>query len=303
MGRLNGQNAVHARAQVIVRHFDIAAVSRVLQRDHANARHRETAVSAILDVLEKMLNHRRWNEEAGVLQAGHALEGDPDDQILLHHRPAAVAGIDGGVGLHGEKRAIAAVDVILQLDARHHAPGVGDLLAAGRVTVGHYRGTDLGQIPEFERLKAVEKTLVLDFEQGEIAVVRDEFDMREIRPRVLVAMHQDLFAPAHDVRVGHDAPALDDESRTAAAANRLEPPRCVPDRLLAEGHDLNDRALRLGGETRVRKNPQQNEAEQILWHAAKMLSGRRMVKQLRNCPAKMRPLNLNGVWPQSNAGI
>src|SRR2546429_3375965 len=36
------------------------------------------------------------------------------------------------------------------------------------------------------------------------------------RPRVLVTVHEDLLRPAHHVRVGHDAPAFDNEARTAA---------------------------------------------------------------------------------------
>ena len=211
-----------------------------------------------------MVNHRRRDEEAGVLQTRHALERNAHHQVVLHDRPAAVAGIDCGVGLHGEKRAVAAVHVILQLNARHHPARVGDLFAARRIAVRHHRRTNLGQIAEFERLKSAKETLILHFEQREVTVVRDEFDAREVRPRVLVAVHEDLLGPAHDVRVGHDALALDDEARTAAAADRVKPPRCVPDRLLAERHDLDDRTLRLGSQARARQNYRQDKTQELI---------------------------------------
>src|SRR5205823_8345613 len=105
----------------------------------------------------------------------------------------------------------------------------------------------------------------------------------QIRPRVLVTVHEDLLRPAHHVRVVHDAPAFDNEARTAAAADSLEPPRRVPNRLLAERHDLNDRAFRLGAESRSHGGCQQKKPEEILWHAAKMRSAGSMVKQLPGC--------------------
>src|SRR6185369_6509380 len=111
-------------------------------------------------------------------------------------RPATVARIDRGIRLHRQKRSVATVHVGLQIDARDHPARVGYLFAAGGIAVSDNRGTHLRQVTKSERLQAIEKTLILDFKQSEVAVVRDEFDAREIRPRILVAPHNDLLPPA-----------------------------------------------------------------------------------------------------------
>jgi hypothetical protein len=61
----------------------------------------------VLNVFEKMFNHRRGNEKTGILQARHALESNTDDSILLNNRSAAVSGIDRGIRLASQQSAIA----------------------------------------------------------------------------------------------------------------------------------------------------------------------------------------------------
>jgi len=79
------------------------------------------------------------------------------------------------------------------------------------------------------------------------------------------------------VRVGHDALALEQKTGAGAFAYRFKPPRRVPDRLLTEVDDLYDRFFRLRA---LRQGNQRREqAENSLYHAAKMRRPRAMVKQ------------------------
>ena len=61
----------------------------------------------VLNVLEKMLDDRRWDEKTGIFQARHTLESHTDDPILLDDRSAAVPRIDRGIRLAGQESAIA----------------------------------------------------------------------------------------------------------------------------------------------------------------------------------------------------
>src|SRR2546429_2976673 len=63
------------------------------------------------------------------------------------------------------------------------------------------------------------------------------------RPRVLVTVHEDLLRPAHHVRVGHDAPAFDNETRTAAAADSPQTPPRGPKPPLAGSSRFNSPAV------------------------------------------------------------
>src|SRR5207249_2226283 len=107
-------------------------------------------------------------------------------------------------------------------------------------------------------------------------IVGDESDAGEVRARVLIFVHENLLGPTYHVRVGHDALAPDDKPRAAAAPDRFEAPGRVPDRLLAERHDLNHRILRLGAQAQQREGRQQKQTEEMFWHAAKMLTGGKM---------------------------
>ena len=59
-------------------------------------------IFAIFQVHEKVLDDLRWNEEADVLEHGNRLEGHADDAPTLDHGAAAVARVDGGIGLYRE---------------------------------------------------------------------------------------------------------------------------------------------------------------------------------------------------------
>jgi hypothetical protein len=138
------QQTVDARADAVAVQPEVTAVGRVLQRHDANAGHRKPLVAAILDVFEKVLHHRRRDEEPGVLQPRNPHERHPHNQVILQHRPTAVAGVDRGIGLNREKTAVADVNIVLELDAGDHAAGIGDLLAARGITVSHHRRTHFG---------------------------------------------------------------------------------------------------------------------------------------------------------------
>src|ERR1051326_113184 len=84
----------------------------------------------------------------------------------------------------------------------------------------------------------------------------DEFGFGVVGMGVLITAHDHLASPTDDVRVRHDPLALNHESCPPGAMHRFEPPGRIPDRLLNERHDLDDRPFRLCriGETNGAKN-------------------------------------------------
>src|SRR5688572_19354589 len=111
------------------------------------------------------------DEEAGVLEAGNSLESDSDDFVILDHGAAAVTGVDGGIGLGGEVGAVADVAVGLHFDARNDAAGVGDLFAAGGISICNDGGTDGWKVADFERLHSFEKAFVLWLDDRQVAIM------------------------------------------------------------------------------------------------------------------------------------
>ena len=129
-------HAVHHHSAASLRQSTLAAVGRGQKRRRVEPRVGEAVVAAVLEVGEEVADDGDRDEEAHVVGARKALEGDAGHAALLHHRPAAVAGVDGGVRLHDEVRVGAAVHVAARLDARDDAGGGGDVLPAEREAVG-----------------------------------------------------------------------------------------------------------------------------------------------------------------------
>ena len=136
LGRPAGRHAVDDDARAPLRQPALAPVGRGQQRRRLQPRVREAVVAAVLQVGEEVAHDRDRDEEAHVVGAREALERDAHDAAVLHHRPAAVARVDRGVGLDHEVRVGAAVHVAARLDARDDAGGGRDVLAAEREAVG-----------------------------------------------------------------------------------------------------------------------------------------------------------------------
>ena len=123
----------------------------------------EAVVAPVRRVVEEVLHHGHGNEEAHVVEARIALEGDAHHPSVLDHRPAAVAGIDGGVRLHHEVGIDAGVHVAARLDSGHDAGGGGDLLAPEGEAVGGDPRPERGSSPKsrgfMPRAKAGSSTL------------------------------------------------------------------------------------------------------------------------------------------------
>src|SRR2546428_3651504 len=103
LGAGDRKQTVHASAEIVIHKFEHATVGGVLQGHNANARLWYAVIMAIGNVLQKMLNDRWRNKETGVLQTWHALEGNPNNKVILNHRTAAVTRIDGGVRLNTDE--------------------------------------------------------------------------------------------------------------------------------------------------------------------------------------------------------
>ena len=135
---------------------------------------------------------------------------------------------------------IADVGVGLQLDAGDHPACIGDLVAPRRVTVSDNGRANLGKLAQFQWFQVIKKPRVLRLENRQVTIVPDEFNLRQIRSRVLETPEDDLARPTHHVRVGKDAFAFNYEPRATHPANRIEAPGGFPGGRLAEIDDLHD---------------------------------------------------------------
>ena len=200
----------------------------------------EAVVLPVEQVPQEVVHHRDGDEEAHVVEAGVALEGHPHHPAVLHHGAAAVAGIDGGVGLHHQVRIDAAVDVAARLDPRDDARGGGDLLAAQGEAVGQDMRARARQLAEVERPQTLHEGGVFHGEHGEVAVVGHRGHARDVGVRLVVAAHQHLPRVGHHVGVGHDAAARDEEAAAQARLHRLLAPGQAPVETRAVDLDEHD---------------------------------------------------------------
>src|SRR5947209_12887012 len=114
--------------------------------------------------------------------------------------------------------------VELKIDPRNNSGGYGHALPANRITIGRYGGFKFGNAAELQRRHIFEKVRI-DGDQREIAIMRDEQNFRRIFVRIPVALDGKIAAVAYNVRVGHDAVAVDHEPSADAAAEHSSVPR------------------------------------------------------------------------------
>ena len=117
--------------------------------------------------VEERADQRRRHHLADVVDAGQLLECDADDLALAEHRAAAVAGVDRRVDGHREQVALR-VAVALDLDARHHALGDRQLLAADRVADDRDAVLEARERAKGDGPEAGPEGLVLDGEEGDV---------------------------------------------------------------------------------------------------------------------------------------
>ena len=181
LGGAAGRHAVDGDSRAAGRQAALAPIGRRQQRRGGEPRVGEAVVAAVLQVGEEVVDDRDRDEEAHVVGARKALERDADDLAVLHHRSAAVAGVDRGVGLDHEVLVGAAVDVAARLDARDDARGRGDVLSAERKAVGVDARAGARQRPEAQRLQALRERGIVDPQHREVAVVARRLDRRDVR--------------------------------------------------------------------------------------------------------------------------
>jgi hypothetical protein len=133
-----------------------------------------------------------------------------------------------------------AVAVALDLDARHHALGDRDLLAADRIADHRDAIAQVGQLTQLGRLDSVEEVAIVDADEREVAVVADADHARDRLLRIGDLLHLEEGAVRDDVGAGQDAPGTDDHARPGARLRYLRLPRRIEVGILGGGVDSND---------------------------------------------------------------
>jgi hypothetical protein len=139
------------------------------------------------------------------------------------------------------------VRVRADLDARHHAGGRAQLVAADREAVDEHLGVARRQAPEPDRARALEEARVVDGEQRGLGVVVDVEHARRVLLRVAPLERLHVQVVRDDVRVREDAVAVDDARRAAGGVLPRQLPRVIEVRLLDDGEQLDDGAAQLVG--------------------------------------------------------
>ena len=208
-----------------------------------------------------MLDHGRGDHVADVLGLPQALEGDADDLAALDDGPAAVARIDGGVGLNGEMLVGPAVNVRVGLDARDHALGHGDAVAASGKSVGRDGGIDFRNARQLQRDHAFEEAAVIDGQHGQVAIVADKNDPGRIALRQVLLAQLDVSTIADVVRVRENRVAGDHKPGAHRSPHPLSLPRSdVVERLLG-AVDEHNRFLRMCQSGRLRRSWGQQQGQ------------------------------------------
>ena len=249
---------IHMRnehADLVVGQLERGALRGVEDLKVSDAEVHVAVVFTVLHVLEKAMHDGRGDHIAGILRhvAAVALEGDADDFVVLEHGAAAVPGIDGGVYLDGKMLVHSAVRIALVVHAADDAARHADALAADGKADDFYCGVELGDFrADGERLHFLKGLRGLnEFEQREIAVVRDVLHFRAIGRGVADLADVEPRGVAHDVGIGQKEIRGDKKPGAAAAAGRSGVPRRLIVHLHAVALDVDDslvlRAERSGG--------------------------------------------------------
>ena len=176
-------------------------------------------VGAVGDIGQEVFDHRQGNRIANVVGPGQSLEGEANDALLEKDGAAAVAGVDGRIDLQDEVLVDSAVRVATVVDARDHPARDRDTVAAGGIAqhgdLVVQRGNGLGQA---ERRDVFEESGVVDGQRGQVAVMCDESDAREVAARLPVARHLKKARVGDHVRIGQNASLGNHEPGPCTAA-------------------------------------------------------------------------------------
>ena len=110
----------------------------------------------------------------------------------------------------------------MKVDPRNNSGRHRHTLAADRITIGRDSRFERGNPAERQRRHVFEEIRRCHIDHREIAIVRHEADRGRIFVRIALAFDGEVTTVTHDVRVGHDAVAIDDKSGANAALDAPE---------------------------------------------------------------------------------
>ncbi len=227
--------------------------------------------------------------------AAIALERDPDDFPILHHGPAAVAGINLCADLDREVLIDRGVGVELKVDARDDAGRDGHALAADRITVGRDGRFQLGNSAQGQGGHVLRKIGRRHFDQSQIAIVRHKQDAGRIFLRVALSFDREVTAVTHDVGIGHDAVAGDDEPRADSPLNPARIPRRLVVRIHPRSGDADEAVLDLGVRRRRetgRAKKSRAKQKEAAGHAQESGKMKQMTRKSNSGPLEQRTHDL-----------
>mmetsp|Transcript_42015 Transcript_42015/g.99728 ORF Transcript_42015/g.99728 Transcript_42015/m.99728 type:complete len:332 (-) Transcript_42015:69-1064(-) len=159
-----------------------------------------------------MVHHRRGDDVAHVLGVLPPLECHPDHLagVVAERGSAGVPRIHRRVDLDAEERE-ARVGVLVHVHARDDARRHAQVVSTRRESHDDHTLLQLRDGAELKGLRPRPEVVILHGDERQVALVPHVDDLCGVLLRDAVALHQHPVLVRHVVRVGQDAPPLDDE--------------------------------------------------------------------------------------------
>ena len=231
----------------------------VLGGRHFFAQLQFAGVGALFNGLEQHSYLLGGQQVADAFACGILAEDQADELAVAHGGPPTVAGIQGGVDLdpHGGR---GGSDTVV-FDPRNNALGDRKLFSAHGVAIDAHALFHGGQIVGQRQGRTLfEKGPVVDFDDGHVEFRHEDLYLGRHPLGRLVGLHENLAGVGHDVGIGENPLARQDDAAAGGFAGRVLGPGAEEVGLAKRRVDLNDGIGNLVlGIGRRRKEQQQKD--------------------------------------------
>ena len=177
-------------------------------------------VGPVGDILEKQVDLLAGDDVADVVGLGELAEDQADHLAVDQGRAAAVARVDRRVDLDAHAREPFAVAG--EFDPRHDPLGDRERRAPLGIAVNQHRFLDFGQSRgAHDRRPLFKERLILEPDHGQVDSRADRLDLGGQLVARLVAFDEELAGVEHDVGIGQDALAVDDDPGAAGVLRAM----------------------------------------------------------------------------------
>lgn len=174
-------------------------------------------VGPVFDILEEAVYHWCGDNIANIVGLRVPLKSDSNDFAILDHRSAGVSRVDGGVDLNDEVGICPGVAVAAEINPGDHALGYRESFPTHGVADGADAGLESRHSANLHDGEVLEGAEVLEFHQGEVAIVGDMFDLCDVLPGGSATSDKDPSGVGDNMGVGQDLIGADNKARSRSS--------------------------------------------------------------------------------------